>query len=192
LKRKELRLHMKGRKAMRIVHLTLIALLACPPLALAEDVPTPEEILKGLKNSIAVESKTIEPKTSAIPAAQSAPVPDISNAGINFVINFDYDSAAIRPDSLSTLINLGKALSDPSFKGQTFLVAGHTDAKGSREYNQQLSQRRSEAVRDFLASAFNIDKSRLIALGFGKDQLKNPADPEGGENRRVQVARITQ
>jgi outer membrane protein OmpA-like peptidoglycan-associated protein len=190
LKRKELRLHMKGRKAMRIVHLTLLAVLACPPLALAEDVPTPEEILKGLKNSIAVEEKVIKPAISATPAEQKAPLPDISKAGINFVIHFDYDSAAIRQDSIPTLVNLGKVLSDPSFNGQTFLIAGHTDAKGSREYNQRLSQQRSEAVREFLASAFNIDRSRLIALGFGKDQLQNPANPEGGENRRVQIARV--
>jgi outer membrane protein OmpA-like peptidoglycan-associated protein len=171
--------------------MTLLVLLVGPSLALAEDTPTPEEILSGLKNQIAVEAKTIAPLTSGEPAAQSAPAPDISNAGINLIVHFDYDSAAIRQDSIPTLVNLGRALSDPSLKGQAFLVAGHTDAKGSREYNNVLSQRRSETVRDFLVSTFNIDKARLVAIGFGKDQLKNPADPESAENRRVQVARIT-
>jgi outer membrane protein OmpA-like peptidoglycan-associated protein len=118
-------------------------------------------------------------------------VPDIADAGVSLTVNFDYDSANLSGDSVLTLVNLGKALSDPSLKGQSFLVAGHTDAKGSPEYNKQLSQRRSETVRDFLVKTFNIDKSHLIALGFGKEQLKNPADPEGAENRRVQIVRLT-
>jgi outer membrane protein OmpA-like peptidoglycan-associated protein len=69
----------------------------------------------------------------------------------------------------------------------TFIVAGHTDAKGSDTYNQGLSERRAEAVKRFLAEKYGIDASNLLTVGYGKTQLKNPAGPFASENRRVQV-----
>ena len=65
------------------------------------------------------------------------------------------------------------------------------DAKGSAEYNQKLSERRADVVRRYLIAQFGIDKSRLTAKGFGKAQLLDPARPEDGVNRRVQVLNMT-
>ena len=50
-----------------------------------------------------------------------------------------FDSADILPEAKPSLDELGKALTDPKLTGGTFLIAGHTDAKGSDEYNLALS-----------------------------------------------------
>jgi len=111
---------------------------------------------------------------------------------IDLVIYFDYDSANITPKSLPTLIKLGQALSDKQLKAATFLVAGHTDASGSNEYNLSLSERRANAVKAYLHSNFGLQATGLVAIGYGEEQLKNTADPASGENRRVQISNLTQ
>lgn len=110
---------------------------------------------------------------------------------VDLEIYFAYDSAAISPEALPKLNTLGQALSDAELKGQTFMVAGHTDAKGSDAYNQSLSERRAESVRRFLIQNFGIDTANLIAIGYGEEQLKSPGSPEAGENRRVQIVNLT-
>ena len=72
-------------------------------------------------------------------------------------------------------------------KGRTFIVAGHTDAKGSETYNQGLSERRADAVKRFLSEKYGIEISRLVAVGYGATKLKISESPLAGENRRVQI-----
>jgi hypothetical protein len=67
------------------------------------------------------------------------------------------------------------------------LIARRTDGAGSDSYNQSLSERRAEAVKVFLAQQFKLSRDQLLALGFGRSQLKNAADPLAAENRRVQI-----
>jgi outer membrane protein OmpA-like peptidoglycan-associated protein len=109
---------------------------------------------------------------------------------IDLQINFDYNSAEITSRAAADLINLGRALTNPEIQGGVFLVGGHTDAKGGDEYNQRLSERRAQAVKDFLINKFRIADDTLVAVGYGKEQLKNTADPYAAENRRVQVTNL--
>ena len=95
--------------------------------------------------------------------------------------------AARWPEALPSLNELGKALTDPKLKGASILIAGHTDAKGSADYNLALSQRRAASVADFLIKTYHVDKGRLSVIGFGEEQLKNKEDPLADENRRVQI-----
>ncbi len=111
---------------------------------------------------------------------------------IDLEIYFDYDSAEISPKAIPTLINLGSALRDPQLQGAVFVLAGHTDAKGSDDYNQHLSERRAESVKYFLTKKFGLPISSLIAIGYGEEQLKNPGDPYAAENRRVQIVNMEQ
>ena len=67
-----------------------------------------------------------------------------SKPKIDLEIHFDYNSADISKGSLGAVQELGKALSDTSLKGSTFVVAGHTDAIGGDAYNQDLSERRAD------------------------------------------------
>jgi outer membrane protein OmpA-like peptidoglycan-associated protein len=102
-------------------------------------------------------------------------------------INFDYNSAVVGPQAVSVLVTLGRVLSQDEFRDTVFLINGHTDAKGGLEFNQDLSERRAEAVKQLLVKQFNLPASTLIAVGYGKAQLKHTTDPFAGENRRVQI-----
>ncbi len=110
---------------------------------------------------------------------------------IDIEINFDYDSAAIRSDSVKDVIELGKALSNEALAGSRIVLNGHTDAAGSDAYNQELSERRAIAVRKFLVDNFGIKPDRLVAIGYGEESLKNTADPLAAENRRVEVINLS-
>ena len=108
--------------------------------------------------------------------------------GFKGVIEFNSD--LIAPEAMSTVTALGQALSDPALKDARILLAGHTDARGSASYNKSLSERRARAVSIFLVQNFSLSSERLKTIGFGKQRLKNPAEPFADENRRVQIVNL--
>jgi outer membrane protein OmpA-like peptidoglycan-associated protein len=109
---------------------------------------------------------------------------------IDLEIHFDYNSADISKDSMSSVQELGKALSNASLKGSTFVVAGHTDAIGSEEYNQGLSERRADTIKRYLTEKFGIAGTDLVTVGYGKTKPKDPNAPLDPVNRRVQVVNM--
>jgi outer membrane protein OmpA-like peptidoglycan-associated protein len=109
---------------------------------------------------------------------------------IDLEINFDYNSADISAKSLPSVQALGKALTNPDLKGSTFVVAGHTDAAGGESYNQDLSERRADAIKKYLTDRYGIAGSDLVSVGYGKSKLKDPANPMSDANRRVQVVNM--
>ncbi|WP_375466397.1 OmpA family protein [uncultured Methylobacterium sp.] len=111
---------------------------------------------------------------------------------IDLTIEFDRGSDALRGTALTTAGNLGRALTSERMRGQTFLIAGHTDAKGSEATNQTLSERRADALKRYLVVTFGIPAANLITVGYGKTHLKTATDPNSRENRRVQVVNMLQ
>ena len=107
---------------------------------------------------------------------------------IDLEINFDYNSDRISAKSLPSVQTLGRALANPELKGSTFIVAGHTDAAGGDAYNQELSERRADAIKRYLVEKAGIPASDLVTVGYGRTKLKDPANPLSEVNRRVQVA----
>jgi outer membrane protein OmpA-like peptidoglycan-associated protein len=166
------------------------------------DALKPKPVTRGLTRSLApagnpedrrfieelrgkqTRSITVEERTKAADIAKAKP-------SIDLEITFDYDSAVIGPKAVPTLVALGTALRAPELKDLAFLVGGHTDAKGGEAYNQGLSERRAEAVKRFLVEKFSLPAQNLISVGYGKEQLKNTADPFADENRRVQVVNMS-
>ena len=135
--------------------------------------------IEGLRTRSA-RSLTVEEREKVAEIAKERP-------NINLEITFDYNSARVGPQAVPVLLALGRALSADELKGTVFLINGHTDGKGSVEYNQELSERRAEAVKHLLVEQFNLPPTTLVAVGYGKTQFKNAADPFAGENRRVQI-----
>jgi len=109
---------------------------------------------------------------------------------IDLEIQFEYNSADIRPSSMPAVQELGNALSNASLKGSTFIVAGHTDAIGSEAYNQDLSERRADTIKRYLTEKYGINGSDLVTVGYGKSKLKDPNAPTDPINRRVQVVNM--
>jgi outer membrane protein OmpA-like peptidoglycan-associated protein len=136
--------------------------------------PTPPEAKPELKPD------------EAIKRAETKEAPSI-----DLEIFFDYKSAEVTPKAVAVLSPLGRALSDPRLADDSFLIAGHTDAKGGADYNLELSQRRAESVRQFLIANFNVDAKKLIAKGYGFQHLRNPKDPLAAVNRRVQIVNLS-
>jgi len=101
---------------------------------------------------------------------------------------FDFDSAELRPESLTELERVVKFMGDVPFAKA--MVEGHTDSVGTEEYNQALSDRRAKAVFDYLSSR-GVDPARLSSIGHG--ELKPIADNTTAEgrqlNRRVMLIR---
>jgi outer membrane protein OmpA-like peptidoglycan-associated protein len=110
-----------------------------------------------------------------------------SKPKIDLEINFEYNSAVIGSKAMPQVTELGKALTSAGLKGRTFILAGFTDGKGSETYNQGLSERRADAVKQFLSEKYGIEAGSLVTVGYGLTHLKDPANPFAAENRRVQV-----
>lgn len=108
---------------------------------------------------------------------------------LNLKIEFDTDSAMIRPSSHILLKELGLALASNELAGTDMLVAGHTDSDGADRYNLRLSLDRANAVKQYLSSHFNIPEFRLKIRGYGEAMpLASNSDPGGKQmNRRVEI-----
>ena len=111
-------------------------------------------------------------------------------AQLTIAIQFDLNSARIRPASYRAIGLMADALYSPYLQQYCFLVVGNTDATGSREYNLKLSDQRANAVREAMVNPFGIGPARIEAVGLGEEQLLNRANPDAAENRRVQLINI--
>lgn len=111
-------------------------------------------------------------------------------AQINVEIEFDLNSAMIKPGSYRTLGSIADAMHNPVLLGYKFLVVGNTDATGTREYNMKLSQERSDAVVSALSTTFRVDPRRLQSAGLGEEALQDVKHPDAAINRRVQIFNI--
>jgi outer membrane protein OmpA-like peptidoglycan-associated protein len=100
-------------------------------------------------------------------------------------IYFDYDKVKFKTESYTELNKLEAMLRGSNVKVE---IGGHTDAYGKWDYNKQLSQRRAEAVKDYLTKK-GIDPRRIKAVGYGetKPLVSNDDEAQGREiNRRVE------
>jgi OmpA-OmpF porin, OOP family len=117
--------------------------------------------------------------------------PQLANlAQFTVEINFDFNSASIRPESYRAVGAIADALHNPILLGYGFLVVGHTDSVGGRMYNVGLSQRRAEAIVAALIDPFGVNPAVLQPIGMGEEQLRDPAHPTSGVNRRVQLINV--
>ena len=86
---------------------------------------------------------------------------------VGAMINFDFNSSVIRPESYTLLDEFGKAFSG-GLKDAVFIVAGHADSIGSDKFNFQLSLLRAKSVTNYIIRKFKVDPGRLIVEGKGR------------------------
>jgi outer membrane protein OmpA-like peptidoglycan-associated protein len=181
-------------------------------LALAGDTVSADQILGALKPKSATRGLSVGPQVDTAAQAKEASFVDTlrnrktrslslgerqeiaelaaTKPKIDLEIRFDYNSADISNSSMPAVQELGKALSDASLKGSTFVVAGHTDAVGGEAYNQDLSERRADTIKKYLTEKYGLNGSDLVTVGYGKTQPKDPNAPMDPVNRRVQVVNM--
>ena len=108
-----------------------------------------------------------------------------ARASLTAPVYFDYDAASLRDDSRQQLeAKLPLLTANPSLR---LRVAGHTDERGSDEYNLALGQRRAASVKAFFAER-GVDGSRLDIVSFGKERPTCESQDETclGRNRRAE------
>ncbi|MBX3701113.1 MAG: OmpA family protein [Dokdonella sp.] len=111
---------------------------------------------------------------------------DVQAGGtLDVAIGFALGSAQLQPQATAQLdaIAEGLKLLDPA---TTIVIDGHTDATGTPQFNELLSQRRAEAVKHYLQQQHHISAERLQTHGFGQRAPLDSAHPFDPRNRRVQ------
>ena len=166
----------------------LAANFALPATGLAQQNPSTGEILKSLTPGVQRGIRLAPVGGQGAPTqAQRPTAPSVS-----LTVEFATGSAGLTPQATDILDKLGKALSDRTLAAYRFRIEGHTDTVGSRAYNKELSDRRAEAVVDYLADNFHLERGHMQAVGMGVDGLLIPTPDQTPEprNRRVQVVNI--
>jgi len=160
---------------------TLLALLLISTTAFSQ---APAPIKKATANDLVDKLAPAEdqPKTRSMGNRNLIPQPK----SIDLVIQFDLDSAKLKPDSNPLLSSLVEAMKNERLAAIKFKVEGHTDAQGSEQHNLKLSQSRAESVMAYLTSQ-GVDKERLAGEGKGFSDLLLPEKPKAAENRRVRI-----
>jgi outer membrane protein OmpA-like peptidoglycan-associated protein len=121
---------------------------------------------------------------SAATAADQASIQrsqDVLIATFKSDVFFDFNSYALKPGAYPELDRVANVLNQ--YPQTTIQIQGHTDATGSESYNQQLSEKRAEAVKNALVQR-GVDPARMTAIGFGKSQL---ISSNAAQNRRVTI-----
>lgn len=126
------------------------------------------------------------PPTPQVAQAPPPPPPPAKKKIVLRSVHFDFDKAVIRADAKPVLDEAVQILKEEG--GVAVIVAGHTDSIGTEAYNLKLSERRANAVRDYLIE-HGIAASRITAEGLGESQPVASNDTADGraQNRRVEL-----
>jgi OOP family OmpA-OmpF porin len=109
---------------------------------------------------------------------------------LNLDIQFNPDSPVIRPNSYRMLGRIADTFADPKMLPYGFLIVGHTESTGKREYNLTLSQRRADSIRDVLVTTFKISPKRIQTIGLGEEQLLDAEHPKAPVNQQIQIVTV--
>jgi outer membrane protein OmpA-like peptidoglycan-associated protein len=199
------------RKWLCLIVAAAMALPTAIGISIAAEQPSTEQIIKALKPARITRGLSAAPRDTARATEDQRFIDTLRNRttrslttdersriaalvkdkpSIDLEINFEFNSAIIGPKAIPQVTALGDALTSADLKGRTFVLAGHTDAVGDANYNQTLSEQRSDAVKRYLMDKYGIDASHLLTVGHGKTRLKNTSSPYAAENRRVQVVNV--
>jgi outer membrane protein OmpA-like peptidoglycan-associated protein len=178
---------------MRLSRRILISALTAvclPVMVQAADPPSDSTVLSGQQIEQALQHPAITRGFVPSRGLTRQGTPEAQQS-VNLNIPFEHNSSALQPQAAAQLQQLQSALASASLGKDRFMVAGHTDAKGSAQYNKQLSLKRAEAVKHFLVTK-GIDAGRLDTVGYGSDHLLAADRPEDPSNRRVEIRDLGQ
>jgi len=140
------------------------------------------------KDGIAMAKEATQKANALCPATPPPPKPAPKVIDrISLILHFDFDKAVIKDKDKPELergINFIKKYPEAAVR-----LEGNTDGKGTEEYNQRLSERRAEAVKQYILKSHATKESKITAIGYGKSNPVASNDTEEGraKNRRVEI-----
>jgi peptidoglycan-associated lipoprotein len=166
----------RSSSSLLVAALTLSACATTPP-------PPPAKPSAGELDAVGADRSAV---TRPVVEVERSPLDDPSSPLYRKVLYFDYDSAEINPQYAALLRAHAAYLYNTA--GERVTLEGHSDERGTREYNLALGERRSQAVKRFLM-AEGAPAERIGTLSLGEER---PADPRRNErswseNRRVEL-----
>jgi len=123
------------------------------------------------------------------PPQPAAMVPTYVERRILVSVQFGFNDASIRPESVPVLNALAQALNNERLRGVSYEINGHTDLSGNFANNVALSGLRAKSVSDYLRT-HRVESPPIRAQGFGPLQLLHPHHPFSPENRRVEIVAL--
>lgn len=168
------------------------ATVAAPALAQSRQMPSAAEIERRLEAAprmrVPDERRVTVREFKRRPELRRyAPSIDIQS------INFAFGSAVIPRSERDKVERIADGLQRVlrRRRGEVFLIEGHTDAVGSYESNQILSEQRAESLKRDLVRYFGIPPRALETVGYGEEYLLVQTEYEDWRNRRVTIRRVT-
>jgi peptidoglycan-associated lipoprotein len=145
--------------------------------ALKGDIESVKSDVTSLRGDLANLKQEYGAKISALESGMQFDMP----------VNFAFDDATVRDEDKAALDKFAD-VAKKYYGGSKITIEGFADPAGSQHYNLALSQRRADAVRDYLSSK-GIDLGEIKTVGYGKTRLVNPGaqkdDAGAQDNRRV-------
>ena len=113
------------------------------------------------------------------------PIPVEEIARVELQVNFDFDRSEVKPEYFAEIEEVTDFMAQ--YPDVVVTLEGHTDSQGTEEYNEGLSQRRADAVRDVMVGRFGVGASRITTVGYGESQpvASNETSAGRAQNRRV-------
>jgi OmpA-OmpF porin, OOP family len=136
-------------------------------------------------DNLALVEKAIAPKPMAQPEPMPEPAPAPEPVARDYLVYFDFDKAAIRPDAASILDRVVEAMA--AVGSHSVTLVGHTDTMGPDSYNQTLSVSRALAVQDYLKSKGITRGISTSGKGESDPRVPTPDQVMEQENRRVEI-----
>ncbi|MBU0902305.1 MAG: OmpA family protein [Gammaproteobacteria bacterium] len=126
-------------------------------------------------------------KEYASTPVEPEPIEVMEAVRVELDVKFDFNKSDVKENSQADIKSLADFMKQ--YPQTTTTVEGHTDAIGSEAYNQGLSERRANAVRDVLVNQHGISSSRVSSVGYGESRPVADNDSESGRaiNRRVEA-----
>jgi OOP family OmpA-OmpF porin len=103
------------------------------------------------------------------------------------LVNFDYNRSEVKPQYDNEIEDFAEFME--VYGNTNVVIEGHTDSRGSDAYNQALSERRANAVRDELVNENGIAAERVSTVGYGESRPVSSNDTDAGraQNRRIEA-----
>ena len=171
-------------KGFRLANGAPTATIAAPQTRSFRVVRTPAAPAVAATAPVA---RTVTRRPAYTPA-RPAMAPGATRADL--MLTFEYNSDQMTPAAQARARTFAQALNMDELRAKRFMIEGHTDARGSRDANIDLSRRRAQTVADFLVSQ-GVDRARVEVKGVGPDQPLPGRSAAAEANRRVEAVLLS-